>query len=104
MSILSTNANAPSQIPAISLTKLFPTEDEINVAAALFKEDQEVVDSILARNGQPLLTESDQKQKKVAVYRETEVLAGALALLISVHVEQQNRIKALEDRILSLQA
>jgi len=104
MSLLSANANAPSQIPTISLTKLFPTEEEINVASALFKEDQEVADSILARNGQPLLSESSQKQKKVALYREMDVLAGALASLISVYVEQQNRIKTLEDRILSLQA
>jgi hypothetical protein len=103
-SLISRNKLANCGVLEGSLAKLYPSRQELEDAIALFREDQEIANQILAKKQQPLLQNAlaGPLPETVTATDETTLTNGVMSLLIAIAVEQERRIGSLENLVAAL--
>jgi hypothetical protein len=103
-SLISRNKLVNSGMMEGSLAKLYPSRQELENAIALFREDQEIANQILAKKQQPLLQNAltDPSPETVSGIDEATLTNGVMSLLVAIAVEQEKRIRSLENLVAAL--
>lgn len=86
-----------------SLSKFYPSSEDLRSAESLLKNDISLVNTILARHNQPPLRTIVASEPVSSISDQT-VTGGVLSILLTIIVEQERRLDALESRLATTKA